>query len=394
MTMPLEGIRILDLTRQAPGPYCTMLLGDLGADVIVVEEPPGAGRRMEMGMSERTQAFWALSRNKRSVALNLKEPRAQEAFLRLAEKADVVLEGFRPGVVKRLGVDYDVVKARNDRVIYCSLSGYGQTGPYAGLVGHDINYISIGGALGLIGTAGSPPAIPMNIIADFAGGGLYAAFSILAAVIARGQTGRGQYVDIAMSDGVTSLLAFPASQYFAAGMVPKPGVEMLNGGYPAYSVYETSDGKWISIGCIEPWFWSELCQALSCEEYIPHQNNREKYPEMFEALRTKFKEKTRDEWFEELRQRDICVGPVYSLDEVFEDPHVQARGMVTEVQHPEFGAVKQVGVGPKFSDTPGAVRTTSPKRGEHTVDLLREAGYADGDIEELRAAGIAGITSA
>ena len=174
--MPLEGIRVLDLTRQAPGPYCTMLLGDLGADVVIVEEAPGAGRRMEMGMSERTQAFWALNRNKRSVGLNLKEPRAQEAFLKMAEHADVVIEGFRPGVVKRLGVDYETVSARNERLIYCSLSGYGQTGPYAGLVGHDINYISIGGALGMIGTPGSPPAIPMNIIADFAGGGLYAAF--------------------------------------------------------------------------------------------------------------------------------------------------------------------------------------------------------------------------
>jgi alpha-methylacyl-CoA racemase len=388
--MPLEGIRVLDLTRQAPGPYCTMLLGDLGADVIIVEEAPGAGRRMEMGMSERAQAHWALNRNKRSVGLNLKEPRAQEAFLRMAEKADVVLEGFRPGVVKRLGVDYETVSGRNPRIIYCSLSGYGQTGPYAGLVGHDINYISIGGALGLIGTPGAPPAIPMNIIADFAGGGLYAAFSILAAVIARGQTGRGQNVDIAMSDGVTSLLAFPASQYFAAGLVPKPGVEMLNGGAPYYSVYETADGKWLSIGCIEPWFWSELCKALGCEDFIPQQMNREKHPETFEYLRKRFKEKTRDEWFEELRRRDICVGPVYSLDEVFEDPHVQARGMVTEVQHPEFGAVKQVGVGPKFSETPGAVRTTAPKRGEHTSDLLGEAGYSDEDIEEMKTAGVAG----
>jgi len=388
--MPLEGIRVLDLTRQAPGPYCTMLLGDLGADVIIVEEAPGAGRRMEMGMSERTQAFWALNRNKRSVGLNLKEPRAQEAFLKMAEKADVVIEGFRPGVVKRLGVDYVTVSSRNPRIIYCSLSGYGQTGPYAGLVGHDINYISIGGALSMIGTAGSPPAIPMNIIADFAGGGLYAAFSILAAVIARGQTGRGQYVDIAMSDGVTSLLAFPASQYFAAGMVPKPGVEMLNGGAPYYAVYEASDGKWLSIGCIEPWFWSELCKALECEDYIPQQMNREKHPEIFEYLRRRVKEKTRDEWFEELRRRDICVGPVYTLDEVFEDPHVQARGMVTEVQHPEFGAVKQVGVGPKFSDTPGGVRTTAPKRGEHTSDLLSEAGYSDQEIEEMKAAGVAG----
>jgi alpha-methylacyl-CoA racemase len=388
--MPLEGIRILDLTRQAPGPYCTMLLGDLGADVIIVEEAPGAGRRMEMGMSERAQAHWALNRNKRSVGLNLKDPRAQEAFLKMAENADVVIEGFRPGVVKRLGVDYDAVSARNPRLIYCSLSGYGQTGPYAGLVGHDINYISLGGALGMIGTPGSPPAIPMNIIADFAGGGLYAAFSILAAVIAREKTARGQYVDIAMSDGVTSLLAFPASQYFAAGMVPKPGVEMLNGGAPYYAVYEAKDGKWLSIGCIEPWFWSELCKALDCEEYVPQQMNREKHPEIFEALRTKFKEKSRDDWFEELRHRDICVGPVYDLGEVFEDPHVLARGMVTEIEHPEFGPIKQVGVGPKLSDTPGAVRTTSPKRGEHTADLLREAGYADAEIEEMKAGGVVG----
>jgi crotonobetainyl-CoA:carnitine CoA-transferase CaiB-like acyl-CoA transferase len=388
--MPLEGIRVLDLTRQAPGPYCTMLLGDLGADVIVVEEPPGVGRRMDMGMSERTQAFWALSRNKRSVGLNLKEPRAQQAFLRMAEKADVVIEGFRPGVVKRLGVDYEAVSARNPRAIYCSLSGYGQTGPYAGLVGHDINYISIGGALGLIGTPGSPPAIPMNIIADFAGGGLYAAFAILAAVIARGHTGRGQYVDIAMSDGVTSLLAFPASQLFAAGMVPRPGVEMLNGGAPYYAVYECSDGKWLSIGCIEPWFWSELCKALDCEEHIPNQMNREKAPEIFAALRAKFREKARDEWFEELRQRDICVGPVYALDEVFEDPHAQARNMVVELEHPQFGSVKQVGVGPKFSDTPGAVRRTAPKRGEDTDALLGEAGYSSAEIAEMKAAGVAG----
>jgi crotonobetainyl-CoA:carnitine CoA-transferase CaiB-like acyl-CoA transferase len=310
----------------------------------------------------------------------------------MSEKADVVIEGFRPGVVKRLGVGYEAVSTRNPRAVYCSLSGYGQTGPYAGLVGHDINYISIGGALGLTGTGepGSPPAIPMNVIADFAGGGLYAAFSILAAVIAGQATGKGQYVDIAMSDGVTSLLAFPASQLFAAGMVPKPGVEMLNGGAPYYAAYECSDGKWISIGSIEPWFWAETCKALGLDEHIPNQMNREKAPEIFAAMRAKFKEKTRDQWFEELRQRDICVGPVYALDEVFEDPHARARNMVVEIDHPEFGKVKQVGVGPKFSDTPAAVRKTAPRRGEHTADLLREAGYTDAQVEEMRAAGAAG----
>jgi crotonobetainyl-CoA:carnitine CoA-transferase CaiB-like acyl-CoA transferase len=388
--MPLEGIRVLDLTRLAPGPYCTMLLGDLGADVVVVEEAPGAGRRFDIGMSERAQAFNALGRNKRSVGLNLKDERAQEVFYRLANSADVVVEGFRPGVAKRLGVDYETIHARNQRVVYCSLSGYGQTGPYAGLVGHDLNYISIGGALGMTGWPGQPPAIPLNVIADFAGGGLYAAFAILAGVIAREKTGRGQYIDMAMSDGVTSLLTMAAGQFFASGHALRPGEEMLNGAWPCYNVYETKDGKWLSIGCLEPWFWKELCEALGCEEFVPHQSNREKFSEMFDWFRAKFREKDRDEWFEELRHRDICIGPVYGMDEVFADPHVRERGMSIEIEHPEFGAVRQVGVGPKFSDTPGAVRTMAPRRGEHTDELLREAGYTDEEIAALREANAAG----
>src|SRR3989304_5496589 len=351
--MPLEGIRVLDLTRLAPGPFCTMLLGDLGADVIVVEEAPGAGRRFDVGLSDRAQAFNALGRNKRSIGLNLKDEAARRVFYRLAEKADVVLEGFRPGVVKRLGVDYETVSAINPRIVYCSLSGYGQTGPYPPLVGHDINSTSTGGALGITGGPARPPAIPANIIADFAGGGLYAAFAILAAIIAREKTGRGQYVDMAMSGGGTALAAFLTSQYFSSGHVMGRGVELLNGASPCYNVYETADGKWLSIGCLEPWFWQELCQALGCEEFVPHQNNREKFPEMFEFLRSKFREKGRDEWFEELRQRDICVAPVYAMDEVFADPHVQARGGVAGGGGPGVGTVGRGGIGPKFSDTPG-----------------------------------------
>ena len=388
--MPLEGTRVLDLSRLAPGPYCSMLLGDLGADVIVVEEPPGVGRRFDVGMSERGQAFNALGRNKRSIGLNLKEEGARRAFYKLAETADVVLEGFRPGVVKRLGVDYDTISKLNPRIVYCSLSGYGQDGPYAGLVGHDINYISIGGALGAIGWPGTPPAIPLNVIADFAGGGLYAAFAIVTALLARNKTGRGQYVDVAMTDGVISLLASAASQYFGGDHVFKPGQEFLNGGVPFYNVYETADGRWLSIGCLEPWFWENLCNALGCPQFIPHQNNRDKFSEMFAFLQGKFKSKTRDQWFQELRQQDICVAPVYSLDEVFADPQVQARGMLVEVAHPELGAVRQVGVGAKFSATPGSVRTTAPRRGEHTEEVLLNIGYSKEEVAALKSAGVAG----
>ncbi len=396
--LALEGIRVLDLSRLAPGPYCSMLLADLGADVLLVEEPADAGglagraarRLLERDVSERAMAFNALSRNKRSIALNLKNEAARQVFYKLAERADVVLEGFRPGVVKRLGVDYETLGRINPRIVYCSLSGYGQSGPYAGLVGHDINYISIGGALGMIGWPGTPPAIPMNIIADFAGGGLYAAFAILAAIIARERTGAGQYVDMAMTDGVVSLLALVASQYFGSGVAPRPGESLLNGGVPFYCVYETRGGQWLSIGCLEPGFWEALCRAVGREDFIPYQMNADKYPEMFDYFRQEFKTRTRDEWFEYLRQFDICVGPVYSLEEVFNDPQVRARDMVVELEHPTVGKVQQVGIGAKLSETPGSVRSLAPRRGQHTEEVLLDLGYSRQQIEELRSEGAVG----
>jgi len=395
--LPLEGIRVLDLSRLAPGPYCTMLLGDLGADVLLVEEPAVSGaptgrgqaarRLLDRDASERVLAFNALARNKRSIALNLKNEAARQVFYKLAEMADVVLEGFRPGVVKRLGVDYETLRQVNPRLVYCSLSGYGQDGPYAGLVGHDINYISIGGALGMIGWPGTPPAIPMNIIADFAAGGLYAAFAILAALIARQRTGRGQYVDMAMTDGVISLLVAIVGQYFGSGVAPRPGQSFLNGAAPFYSVYETRDGRWLSIGSLEPWFWEALCRAMGREDFVPHQMNSDKYPEIFEHFRQQFKTRTRDEWFEYLKQFDICVAPVYSLDEVFDDPHVRARHMLVELEHPTLGKVQQVGIGAKLSETPGSVRSLAPRRGEHTEEVLLQAGYGKEQIRRLREEG-------
>jgi crotonobetainyl-CoA:carnitine CoA-transferase CaiB-like acyl-CoA transferase len=385
--MPLKGIRVVDLSRHAPGPYCTMLMADLGADVVVVEEPPGVGRRVdrEMGVSERNKAFLPMGRNKRSIALDLKDESMREALLRLIDAADVVVEGFRPGVVERLGIDYESVRQRNPRAVYCSISGYGQTGPHASLPGHDLNYISLAGTLGMIGSPGQAPSIPLNVLADFAGGGLFAAFSILAAVVARQRTGEGQYIDMAMSDGVMSLACLAASDYFVSGTPPRPGEHYLNGAYPCYSVYGTADDKWLSVACMEPWFWRNLCQVLGCEEYAEEQFNPEKFPEMFAFLREKFGQKTRDEWFAELGEQEICATPVYDLDEALEDPHNRARGMIVEVEHPEHGRIPQIGIAPKFSDTPGRVRTPAPKPGEHSEEILREAGYSSEEIADLTA---------
>ena len=400
MTTPLEGITVLDLTRLAPGPYCTMILADLGADVIKIEEPgPPTGRRAEQaaGLSpvppprygvDRHSPHWALNRNKKSMGLNLKHDEARQIFYRLAERADVVVEEFRPGVAKRLGIDYDTLRQRNPRLIYCAVTGYGQSGPYKDLVGHDINYISMAGCLGMIGSQGGPPVIPHNIIADFAGGGMHGAIGVLAALMARERTGRGQFVDIAMTDGVYSLLVSHLSTYFATGMVPRRGETLLDGGAHYYNVYETKDGKWMSIGSIEPWFYANLCKALGREDFLPYEfAEGKKGEEIEQGLRDIFKTKTRDEWFDILTQHDICVGKVYDLDETAADPHLRARDMIVEIDHPEAGPVKQVGISVKLSDTPGQIRFLATPLGAHTEEILTDLGYTSEKIAQLRAEG-------
>lgn len=385
--MPLQGIRVLDLSRHAPGPYCTMLFADLGADVVMVEAPPGAARQIdeEMGIADRTKAFVPMNRNKRSIGLDLKSEAGREACLRLAQKADIVVESFRPGVATRLGVDYGAMRRRNPGVIYCAVTGYGQTGPYAQLPGHDLNYISVAGTLGMIGWPDQPPAIPINVIADFAGGGLYAAFSILAALQSRNRTGEGQYIDMAMCDGVMSLACLAASDYYSSGEPPRPGRYFLNGAYPCYNVYQASDGKWLSVACMEPWFWKNLCEMLGCEQYTEHQFDEPYFPEIFAFLRRKLREKTRDEWFAEMAAREVCATPVYGIEEALEDPHNRAREMVATIEHPQYGKITQIGVAPKFSATPGRVRTLAPKRGENTEEVLREAGFTEEEIARIRA---------
>lgn len=394
MALALDGIKVLDLTRVAPGSLCTMMLGDMGAEVIKVEQLPEPGaRRAGSGISpideegiERA-AYYALNRNKKSVGINLKSDGGRDIFYRLAQEADVIVEGFRPGVMKRLGVDYHSVSRTNPRIIYCSITGYGQDGPYQMLPGHDVNYISMGGALNLIGPAEGPPVIPLNLVGDYAGGTLHAVIGILLAIIARERTGKGQYVDISMTDGVTSLLAAVASDYFYSGSVPKRERNLLGGGAPCYNVYETKDGHYISLGCLEPWFWESLCRALGREDFVPHQWDDDQQGEMLCYFSEVFLTKTRDEWFEELRGKDVPVAKVYALNEVFSDPQLLHRQMLVEADHPSKGKIRQVGIAIKLSDTPGEIRSLSPFFGEHTDEVLQDLGYSVKEIEKLRQAG-------
>ena len=395
--LALEGIKVLDLSRLAPGPYCTMLLGDLGADVLLIEQagedaerrrnPTRAG---QPGQAERAQAYNALGRNKRSLGLNLKSEQARKVFYQLVRDADVVVEGFRPGVVTRLGVDYETLSRLNPRVVYLSLSGFGQSGPYAPLVGHDINYIAIGGALGVTGRPGQPPAIPMNLVADFAGGGLFAAFAIVVALHARQRSGRGQYIDMAMSDGVLSLLTAAASGVLAGGSPPLPGASMLNGAAPHYNVYECADGdgsRWAA--------WSRGFGRTSAGRWVARTSSRTSTHQrsIQRSASTSARPSRRRparSGSRKLSKTDICAAPVLRLDEVLADPHNRARQMVVEVQHPTLGTVQQVGIAPKFSETPGSVRSTAPAPGQHTDDVLHGLGYDAARIAGLRASGAVG----
>jgi crotonobetainyl-CoA:carnitine CoA-transferase CaiB-like acyl-CoA transferase len=391
---PLSGLKVVDLSRLAPGPFASMLLGDLGADVVLVEAPMGAieGMRDDDGSDEeeRRRAYNALSRNKRSVVVNLREEEGKQIVHDLAKDADVFLEGFRPGVTDRLGVGYEAISATNPRIVYASLSGYGQTGPYSQMVGHDINYISIGGALGQIGRPGGKPALPANMVADFAGGGLMTAFAILAALQGREQTGRGQYVDLGMADGVLYLLASQTGGVLAGGDSPGLGDGMLTGARPFYDAYECADGKFLSVGSLEPQFWAALVKSLGRVDLKPHQHDMAKQAEIGEFFETTLKTKSRDEWFAMMRDFDICVAPVLSVAESLANEQMLARQMVVEVDDPALGMVKHVGIGPKFSDTPGKVHSTAPKRGQHTDEVLASIGRDASAVAALRESGVVG----
>jgi len=400
--LALEGVKVLDFSRVVPGAFCSMLLGDLGAEVLKVEAPgvnefAGTARSPEGEENRRDAAYFAPNRNKRSIAINLKSETGRQIFYRLAQQTDVIIEGFRPGVAKRLGIDYETVSKLNPKIVYCALSGYGQDGPYCTLPGHDVNYISMAGVLSLIGPSEGPPVIPLNLVADFAGASLYGALGISVALVARNKTGKGQYIDVAYMDGAISLMTWFACSYFSDGSKLKRGSSWIHGTYPYYGVYETKNGKYITIGCLELHFWSNLCRLLGREDFIPYhfipehmfrKPEDKKWDEIHSFLKQTFLTKERDEWFELLIQNDIPAGKVNEWDDVFSDPQVLHRQMVIEVEHPTFGKIKQVGVAPKLSDTPGKVRSLPPLLGEHTNEVLLSLGYDQKEIENLRQEGI------
>jgi crotonobetainyl-CoA:carnitine CoA-transferase CaiB-like acyl-CoA transferase len=367
-----------------------MLLGDMGADVLLIEEAaaPTGRRAGAPQMSAEEAARNALRRNKRSIRIDLKSPEGKKVFAHLARTADVVLEGFRPGVALRLGVDAETLRADNSRLVYCSISGYGQTGPYASLPGHDLDYVAIAGALGMIGRPGTPPAIPMNLVADLAGGGLMAAFAVVLALFARTRTGEGQAIDLAMTEGVLSLLTRAASQRLAGGPLPTPGRDRITGALPHYDVYACKDGRYIAVGALEPWFHEKLCQAIGEPDLarVGEGAPKQDVEAARDRFRARFRERTRDEWFALLRD-DACAAPVYDLDEALADEHHVARGMRTSIHHSVFGAIPMIAPLPKLSGTPGAVRSAGARPGEHTRAVLAEIGYEDVAIARLYEAG-------
>ena len=401
MASALSGIKVIDVCGMGPASLVSMTMGDMGAEVVKVDMPPGGGHKgvgdglvylpEKEDEAAKMTAFGALDRNKKKVAINMRTEAGQAVFQRLAKASDVVIEGFRPGVMDRMNVGYPALSKINPRIIYCAVSGFGQTGPYRNYPGHDGNYAGFGGVLGLTGDrVDGPPIMALNIVADMAVAYLNTLIGILLAVCARERTGKGQMVDISMMDGVVGLLAgIPGPvEYPYTGVVPKRGDTLTSGTSPFYAVYETKDKKYLSICPIEPRFWANMCKVLGREDLIPHEfAPSPKKEEMMRDLRNIFLSKTRDEWFDILIKADVPVGKVLDIDEVFKDPQVLARQMVVDIAHPKFGKVKQVGISIKLSDTPGSIRTLAVPLAHDTEEVMSGLGYSKDEIKKLRGEG-------
>jgi crotonobetainyl-CoA:carnitine CoA-transferase CaiB-like acyl-CoA transferase len=378
VTFALDGIRILDSAHQYPGPYCSMLLGDLGAEIIKVERPGVGDPAREM-----TGFFRSINRNKKSMTLDLKKPGAKEILYRLVERSDVFIEGFRPGVARRIGIDYDTLKGINPRLIYCSISGYGQQGPYRDRPGHDLNYMAIAGMLEAFKDGSGNIMAPGVAIGDLSSG-MFAVIGILAALLAREKTGKGQSIDLSMVDGLVSWMSTRLGSYFA-----NAPSEL---GYDAgYGVFRASDGKAFTLGIAhENWFWDRLCSAADLDELqgLGPPERRKQRETLVKKLQTAFSKKPRDEWIKILVEADVPVAPVHTMEDAVKDPHLIFREMILDISLSSGETNKQVTFPIKLSETPGKIRLPPPALGEHNQDILRWLGYSTGEIERFKKEGV------
>ncbi|PKN53179.1 MAG: hypothetical protein CVU55_02920 [Deltaproteobacteria bacterium HGW-Deltaproteobacteria-13] len=371
---PLEGIRILDLSTQVPGPYCSMLLADLGAEVIKIENIDGGDQTRLL-----PYLFNGINRNKKSISLNLKSSEAKEIFYKMAREADVILEGFRPGVCKKLLIDYGAIKEINPRIIYCSITGYGQDCPYRDKPGHDINYLGYSGLLSLEGDLNAYSKMPAIPIADLAGS-MFAAISILTALIHRGKTGAGQYIDVSMTAGVFSLI----SASLVSGLQGQPGSESLY--IPHYGLFQAGDKKFLTLGIVhEEHFWKRLCSVIDMGDFAELDlfNRIARREEITTHLRNSFSTKNLDEWLTILNDADIPCGPVYDLEESYSDPQIVHRGSVLEMNHPSEGKIKFREFPVVFSESITRKNTPPPAPGMHTTEILHGLGYTDEEISRF-----------
>jgi crotonobetainyl-CoA:carnitine CoA-transferase CaiB-like acyl-CoA transferase len=395
--LPFEGLKVLDLSRLLPGGFCSLLLADFGADVIKVEDtgmgdyirwsPPAFEGAEE---TAKSALFLSLNRGKRSVRIDLKSEAGRDVLLRLVRDADVLLESFRPGVLDRLGVGYERLKQENPRLVYCAITGYGLTGPNVQRSGHDMNYLGLNGVLALSGDGDGPPTQAGAQIADLGGGALMGAFGILAALRERDRSGEGQLVDVSMFDGALSWLAMVAARVFAAGEQPRRGAEMLIGSLLCYRPYKCADG-WVTLGALEPKFFAAWCHGVDREDLLAHQFEQPGSAAHAE-VEAIFAARTRAQWADFAEQHDCCLEPVLEVEEALESELVRAREMVIEFEQPGAGMVKGLGMPVKLSRTPGRVRSGGPALGEHTEQVLGEAGLTEEEIAKLIADGaVAGL---
>ncbi len=377
MSGPLSGIKIVEIAGIGPGPFAAMMLADLGADVIRVDRA-----QTVTGNFDR-QNLEILNRGRRSVGVDLKHPDGVETVLQLVEQADALIEGFRPGVADRLGIGPDACLARNPKLVYGRMTGWGQDGPYAPAAGHDINYIALAGALGHFGRVGEKPTPPINLVGDFGGGGMLMAFGVACALVEAGRSGQGQVIDAAMVDGAAALMAMMWG-FRALGFWGPAGTNLLDTGAPFYDTYETADGKYISLGSLEPQFYAELIRlaGLSDDVELAGQMDQTTWPDLRERFTALFLAKTRDEWCEIMEMTDVCFAPVLTMDEAAEHPHIQARETIVERD-----GLLQPAPAPRFSRTPGAIQRPPAWPGQHTDEVLRDWGFADDVVAARRAAG-------